>query len=89
MLEDFVPKFHPMRSIRTMTNQAPVKMDRLFAQMYRADIKGGGDKDDNDGGNFKGRELSDDVHESKTDPDAKLHRRSKTGSETSHMRVIP
>ena len=40
-LEDFVPKSHPLRSIRTMANQALVKMDRLFAQMYEADIKGG------------------------------------------------
>ena len=40
-LEDFVPKFHPLRSIRTMANQALAKMDRLFAQMYEADIKGG------------------------------------------------
>ena len=40
-LEDFVPKSHPLRSIRTMANHALVKMDRLFAQMYEADIKGG------------------------------------------------
>src|SRR5262252_6849428 len=40
-LDDFVPKSHPLRSIRTMANQALVKMDRLFAQMYEADIRGG------------------------------------------------
>ncbi len=40
-LDDFVPKSHPLRSIRTMANQALVKMDRLLAQMYEADIKGG------------------------------------------------
>ncbi|MBB3011278.1 transposase [Cupriavidus alkaliphilus] len=40
-LDDFVPKSHPLRSIRTMANQALVKMDRLFAEMYEADIKGG------------------------------------------------
>ncbi|TDF61264.1 IS5/IS1182 family transposase, partial [Cupriavidus sp. L7L] len=31
-LDDFVPKSHPLRSIRAMANQALVKMDRLFAQ---------------------------------------------------------
>ncbi|NYK27687.1 IS5/IS1182 family transposase, partial [Salmonella enterica subsp. enterica serovar Typhimurium] len=36
-LEDFVPKSHPLRAIRTMANQALAKMDRLFAQMYEAD----------------------------------------------------
>lgn len=40
-LEDFVPQSHPLRSIRAMANQALAKMDRLFAQMYEADIKGG------------------------------------------------
>lgn len=40
-LDDFVPKVHPLRAIRTMANQALVKMDRLFAGMYEADIKGG------------------------------------------------
>ncbi|MCY0853856.1 IS5 family transposase [Cupriavidus sp. D39] len=40
-LEDFLPKSHPLRSIRTMDNQALAKMDGLFAGMYEADIKGG------------------------------------------------
>ena len=40
-LDDFVPKSHPLRSIRVMANEALAKMDRLFAQMYEADIKGG------------------------------------------------
>jgi transposase len=40
-LDDFVPKSHPLRSIRVMANEALVKMDRLFAGMYEADIKGG------------------------------------------------
>lgn len=39
--EDFVPKSHPLRSIRTMANQALAKMDRLFAGMYEAAIKSG------------------------------------------------
>ncbi len=41
-LEDFVPADHPLRSIRKMANAALAKMDRLFAGMYEADIKGGG-----------------------------------------------
>jgi transposase len=40
-LEDFVPSEHPLRSIRVMANDALAKMDRLFAGMYEADIKGG------------------------------------------------
>jgi len=40
-LDDFVPKSHPLRPIRTMVNQALAKMDRLFAGMYEADVKGG------------------------------------------------
>ncbi|WP_354675655.1 IS5 family transposase [Cupriavidus alkaliphilus] len=195
-LDDFVPKSQPLRSIRTMANQALVKMDRLFAQMYEADIKGGqpsiapekllramllqvlysirserqlmeqtqynllfrwfiglsmddrvwvptvftknrerlikhdavieffnevlaiaqkkdwlsgehfsvdgtliqawaghksfvrkdgSDQDDSDGGNFRGRKRSNETHESKTDPDAKLYRKGKTASELRYM----
>ncbi|MEX3968958.1 IS5 family transposase [Paraburkholderia sp. EG286B] len=40
-LDDFVPTSHPLRSIRVMANEALEKMDRLFAGMYEADIKGG------------------------------------------------
>jgi len=40
-LEDFVPADHPLRSIRKIANAALAKMDRLFAVMYEADIKGG------------------------------------------------
>lgn len=40
-LEDFVPKSHPLRSIRQFANEARAKMDRLFAAMYEADVKGG------------------------------------------------
>ena len=40
-LDDFVPADHPLRSLRTMANQALANMDGLFAQMYEADIKGG------------------------------------------------
>ena len=195
-LEDFVPKSHPLRPIRTMANQALAKMDRLFAQMYEADIKGGrpsiapekllramllqvlysvrserqlmeqthynllyrwfiglamddvvwvpsvfsknrerlikhdavidffnevlaiaqkkdwlsgehfsvdgtlikawaghksfvrkdgDDQDDNDGADFKGEKRSNETHESKTDPDARLYRKGKTASELRYM----
>lgn len=47
--------------------------------------KDGGDQDDNDGGNFKGRKRSNETHESKTDPDAKLYRKGKTASELRYM----
>jgi transposase len=40
-LDDFVPSSHPLRSIRVMANEALAKMDRVFAGMYEADIKGG------------------------------------------------
>lgn len=40
-LDDFVPKPHPLRSIRVMANEALAKRDRLFDQMYEADIEGG------------------------------------------------
>ncbi len=37
----FVPKLHPLRSIRVMANEALAKVERLFAGMYEADIEGG------------------------------------------------
>ncbi|SIT47776.1 transposase (fragment) [Paraburkholderia ribeironis] len=40
-LDDFIPPSHPLRAIRVMANEALAKMDRLFADMYEADIKGG------------------------------------------------
>ena len=40
-LEDFVAADHPLRPIRTMVNEALIKLDDLFAGMYEADIKGG------------------------------------------------
>ncbi|BDC45071.1 hypothetical protein PTKU15_83680 [Paraburkholderia terrae] len=40
-LDDFVPPSHPLHAIRVMANEALAKMDRLFADMYEADIKGG------------------------------------------------
>ncbi|SDD85572.1 hypothetical protein SAMN05216345_11867 [Cupriavidus sp. YR651] len=47
--------------------------------------KDGGDDDDSDGANFKGRKRSNETHESKTDPDAKLYRKGKTASELRYM----
>ena len=194
-LDDFVPKSHPLRPIRTMVNQVLAKMDRLFAGMYEADIKGGrpsiapekllramllqvlysirserqlmeqtqynllfrwfiglsmddavwvptvftknrarliqhdavieffnevlalaqkknwlsgehfsvdgtliqawaghksfvrkdGSDRDDDSGDFRGRQRSNDTHQSRTDPDAKLYRKGKTGSELRYM----
>lgn len=48
------------------------------------------DKDDDDTpphqpGNFKGESRSNDTHESKTDPDARLYRKGKTASELRYM----
>lgn len=40
-LNDFIPPSHPLRAIRVMATEALAKMDRLFADMYEADIKGG------------------------------------------------
>ncbi len=40
-LDDFVPASHPLRAIREMANEALAKLDRLFAQMYESDAKGG------------------------------------------------
>lgn len=40
-LDDFIAKSHPLRAIREMANAALKKMDRLFAKMYEADVKGG------------------------------------------------
>ena len=46
-------------------------------------------KDDGDdasgGGDFKGQRRSNDTHESKTDPDSKLYRKGKTGSELRYV----
>jgi hypothetical protein len=48
-----------------------------------------GDDRDNDGGSgegdFKGGKRSNETHESKTDPDARLHRKGKTASELRYM----
>jgi transposase len=40
-LDEFIPASHPLRAIRKMANEALAKMDRLFAQMYEAESKGG------------------------------------------------
>lgn len=40
-LEDFVPAEHPLRTIRSMVNEALAKMGGLFVAMYAADAKGG------------------------------------------------
>jgi len=40
-LDDFVPASHPLRPIRERVNEALVRLDGLFAQMYADDAKGG------------------------------------------------
>jgi transposase len=40
-LEDFVPANHPLRPIRTWTNEALASMDERFSAMYEADVRGG------------------------------------------------
>jgi hypothetical protein len=40
-LDDFVPKDHPLRPIRSWLNDALKRMDDVFARMYEADAKGG------------------------------------------------
>lgn len=47
--------------------------------------KGGGDDDDEDGANFRGEKRSNETHQSKTDPDARLYRKGKTASELRFM----
>ncbi len=50
--------------------------------------KDGGDGDDNDSGGtggFQGEKRSNETHQSKTDPDAKLYRKGKTASELRYM----
>jgi transposase len=137
-LDDFVPKSHPLRSIRQIANEALVKMDRLCAAMYEADVKGGRSsiapekllramllqvlysirserqlmeqthfsvdgtliqawaghksfvrkgtiKDDDLDGNFRGETRSNETHASRTDPDSRLYRKGKTGSELRYI----
>jgi transposase len=43
------------------------------------------DQSNGDGGNFKGSKRSNDTHQSKTDPDARLYRKGKTGGELRYM----
>ena len=42
-------------------------------------------KDDDDGGDFRGKSRSNETHESSTDPDSRLFRKGKTTSELSFM----
>lgn len=47
--------------------------------------KDGRDDDDEDGGSFRGEKRSNETHQSKTDPDARLYRKGKTASELRFM----
>ena len=40
-LDDFVPKDHPLRPIRTWLNDSLKRMDDVFSRMYEADARGG------------------------------------------------
>jgi transposase len=40
-LEEFVPRSHPLRQVRTWLNEALSKMDAEFSAMYEVDGKGG------------------------------------------------
>ncbi len=46
--------------------------------------KEGGNRDDNRG-DFRGQKRSNDTHQSRSDPDAKLYRKGKTGSELRYL----
>ncbi|KWT64843.1 Transposase DDE domain protein (plasmid) [Variovorax sp. WDL1] len=56
---------------------------------WHADPGSGRTQEDDDGGSggdFKGQKRSNETHESKTDPDSRLYRKGKTGSELRSMR---
>lgn len=40
-VDDFLPKDHPLRPIRSWLNDALKRMDDAFARMYETDAKGG------------------------------------------------
>jgi hypothetical protein len=56
---------------------------------HKSFVRKDGDDRDNDGGSgegdFKGSKRSNETHESKTDPDARLYRKGKTASELRYM----
>jgi IS5 family transposase len=56
---------------------------------HKSFVRKDGDDSDNDGGSgegdFKGSKRSNETHESKTDPDARLYRKGKTASELRYM----
>ncbi|TWD77273.1 hypothetical protein FB547_110235 [Variovorax beijingensis] len=52
---------------------------------HKSFVREDGDDADDSGGDFKGHQRSNETHESKTDPDSKLYRKGKTGSELRYM----
>jgi transposase len=52
---------------------------------HKSFVRKDGDDNADSGGDFKGQRRSNDTHESKTDPDSKLYRKGKTGSELRYM----
>ena len=58
---------------------------KSFVRRADDDSGNGNGNDDGDGDNFKGQARSNQTHESKTDPDARLYRKGKTASELRFM----
>lgn len=52
---------------------------------HKSFVRKDGDDDGDSGGDFRGQLRSNDTHESKTDPDSRLYRKGKTGSELRYM----
>ncbi len=52
---------------------------------HKSFVRKDGDDDAGSGEDFKGQRRSNETHESKTDPDSKLYRKGKTGSELRYM----
>ncbi|WP_157128389.1 IS5 family transposase [Cupriavidus sp. USMAA2-4] len=52
---------------------------------HKSFVRKDGRDGDDDSGEFRGQQRSNETHQSKTDPDAKLYRKGKTGSELRYM----
>ena len=90
-MESLVPPSHPLRAVKRLVDEVLRELDPVFGGMYAS---GGrrfrpkeGDTQDNKGFvDFRGQTRTNDTHESKTDPDARLFRKG-NGREAklSHM----
>jgi IS5 family transposase len=52
---------------------------------HKSFVRKGTDKDDDPDGNFRGETRSNETHASRTDPDSRLYRKGKTGSELRYI----